>query len=63
MLEELEEKAREVFGTLSKYLNEKIFAGNSGSKIEPDPESVKGFDKYMERYLKGLAAERAALDI
>ncbi len=49
--------------TLSRYLNEKIFAGNSGSKVEPDPESVKGFDKYMERYLKGLAAERAALDI
>ena len=49
--------------TLPVFLNDRIFAGNKGSKIEPDADAVKGFDKFMERYVRGLAAEKAALDI
>ncbi len=49
--------------TLKDYLNQRIFADNQGTKIAPDPEAVAGFDKFMEKYVKGLAAEKAALDI
>ena len=47
--------------TLSSYLNEKIFAGQSGTTLAPDPEDVKGFDAFLEEYKKLLAAEKAAV--
>ena len=56
-------KRKDTSLTLPKFLNERIFAGNKGSKIEPDKEAVKGFDRFMERYIKGLPAEKAALEI
>lgn len=46
--------------TLPDYLNNKIFAGQKGSKLEPIPENVKGFEKFMEQYMKGLAMEKEA---
>ncbi len=49
--------------TLQKYLNDRIFAGNKGTRIEPDAGAVAGFDKFMEKYVRGLSAEKAALDI
>ncbi len=48
--------------TLDDYLNNKVFAGQQGETIEPDPEDVKGFDIFIERYTKGLSIERAAVD-
>jgi len=48
--------------SLGDYLNHKIFAGQAGSKMEPDAEDVAGFNKFMERYKKGLAIEHAAVD-
>ena len=48
--------------TLAEYLDKDIFAGNAGTSIDPDPEDVKGFAAFMERYRKGLAIERAAID-
>ena len=30
--------------------------------MEPDPLDVKGFEQFMERYRRGLPAERAAVD-
>lgn len=47
---------------LAAYLENKVFAGNKGVEIKPDPKDVEGFDVFMERYLKGLAIERAAVD-
>ena len=47
---------------LAAYLENKVFAGNKGVEIKPDPKDVAGFDAFMERYLKGLAIERAAVD-
>ena len=55
-------KNREDGETLGQYLDEKVFAGNTGVEIAPDADDVKGFDAFMERYKKGLAAERAAVD-
>ena len=30
--------------------------------LEPDPRDVAGFDKFMERYVAALPAERAAVE-
>lgn len=48
--------------TLESYLDNKVFKGTEGSVMEPDPTDVKGFDEFLERYTKGLAIERAAID-
>lgn len=48
--------------SLQDYLGNKIFAGQSGSRMEPDAEDVAGFEKFMERYMAGLSIEHAAVD-
>lgn len=48
--------------TLEDYLDHKVFAGNEGSTLDPDPAGVEGFNAFMERYMKGLEIERAAVD-
>lgn len=48
--------------TLGAYLNEKVFAGQEGSSLKPDPEGVKGFDEFIKVYKAGLPIERAAVD-
>jgi sugar (pentulose or hexulose) kinase len=48
--------------TLEKFLAEKVFAGKTGTKIEPDPKDVESFRKFMERYTAGLKIERAAVE-
>jgi len=53
---------KEAAESLQDYLNNKIFAGQSGSSMEPTAEDVAGFDKFMKRYMAGLAIEHAAVD-
>ncbi|SEM55255.1 xylulokinase [Paenibacillus sp. OV219] len=48
--------------TLEVYLKERAFAGKAGATISPDPKDVAGFEAFMERYTKGLAIERAAVE-
>lgn len=48
--------------SLGDYLGQKIFAGQVGSKMEPDTDDVAGFNRFMERYMAGLAIEHAAVD-
>lgn len=48
--------------TLEHFLDEKVFAGNHGSTLEPNAEGVEGFNIFMEKYLKGIPIERAAVD-
>jgi sugar (pentulose or hexulose) kinase len=48
---------------LETYLSTKVFAGENGSTIAPDQRDVDGFNAFMERYKKGLAIERAAVDV
>ena len=48
--------------TLDEFLDNRVFAGNEGSTLDPDAEGVKGFNAFMERYLKGLPIERAAVE-
>ena len=47
--------------TLSSYLNGKIFAGQTGTTLKPEPEDVKGFEAFLEEYKKLLPAEKAAV--
>ncbi|MBN1217404.1 MAG: FGGY-family carbohydrate kinase [Anaerolineae bacterium] len=48
---------------LETYLSNKVFAGEQGTTIAPDPADVDGFTAFMERYKKGLIIERAAVDV
>jgi hypothetical protein len=47
---------------LEAYLSDKVFAGENGTTIAPDPVDVDGFAMFMERYKTGLVIERAAVD-
>jgi len=46
--------------TLEAYLAEKVFSGSAGSVENPDPNDVRGFAAFIERYRSGLDIERAA---
>jgi len=47
---------------LEAYLSSKVFAGETGVTIAPDPRDVAGFGAFMERYKQGLVIERSAVD-
>ena len=49
--------------TLEDYLNKHVFAGVSGSTVEPDGETVDGFNAYMERYQALLHVECKAVEV
>ena len=47
---------------LADFLDEDVFKGNEGSTLAPEAEGVKGFNAFMDRYMKGLGIERAAVE-
>ncbi|MBQ1311971.1 MAG: ATPase, partial [Blautia sp.] len=47
---------------LEKFLENKVFAGNEGSTLQPDPAGVEGYNAFIDRYTRGLVIERAAVD-
>ena len=48
--------------TLVDYLTNKVFEGQTGTVMNPDPKDVAGFDEFIVRYTNGLLIERAAID-
>lgn len=48
--------------SLTDFLNNRVFHDAEGSGMDPVPEDVAGYELFMERYSKGLAIERAAVD-
>lgn len=46
--------------SLPAYLDEKVFAGADVSVIEPDPADREGFERFIERYRRGVEIVRAA---
>ncbi len=48
--------------SLGDYLNNRVFAGEESVRVEPDARDVAGFETFIERYKKGLAIERAAVE-
>jgi sugar (pentulose or hexulose) kinase len=49
-------------GSLEKFLAEKVFAGNSGARVQPSAEDSASFNDFMKRYRAGLAVEKAAAE-
>ena len=46
---------------LEAYLSERVFKGQEGVTLAPDPEDVKGFEAFTDRYIKGLPIVREAV--
>ena len=42
------------------YLNNKVFAGEHGSVMQPDASDVAGFDAYIEEYKAAIPAQKVA---
>ena len=47
--------------TLAGWLEDCVFAGNTGEEIAPTAKDVAGFSKWIENYKRGLAIEQAAV--
>ena len=48
--------------SLEDFLSGKVFAGASGSTIQPDPAAVEGFNTYIQRYKALLNVEKTAAE-
>ena len=48
--------------SLGAYLDEVIFANAKSVTVQPVSAEAEGFARFMERYMKGLAIERAAVE-
>lgn len=46
--------------SLADFLDNKVFAGNTGIEIAPTPEDVEGFNKYIKEYQACLSIEKEA---
>ena len=46
---------------LPDYLDQVVFAGNTGVEVAPSPEDVEGFNRYIENYKQSLPIEHAAV--
>ena len=49
--------------SLADYLQNKVFGGDEGEKMDPEREDGKGFDEGIKRYKAGFPIERAAIDV
>ena len=49
-------------GSLSDFLNNKIFAGQEGTTVTATAEEVEGFEKFMETFKATIPVEQAAVD-
>ena len=47
--------------TLPDYLDQVVFAGNTGIEVAPTAEDVEGFNRYIENYKAALPIEQAAV--
>ena len=47
--------------SLEEYLDERVFAGQEGTTIAPDPADVAGFEQFGDRYVAGLPIVREAV--
>ena len=47
---------------LDAWLSENVFATSKKTTVVPKQDDVEGFNKFFERYTKGLAIEKAAIE-
>ncbi len=48
--------------SLEDYLRDHVFAGMKKLTVAPDPDDEKGFDLYMERFMRCIPAQKAAVE-
>ena len=48
--------------TLDAYLENRVFAGQKGVTLAPDPADVAGFEAFAKRYVDGLPVVRKAVE-
>ena len=48
--------------SLADYLDQRVFAGNTGTKISPTEADIAGFDAWFAEYTDCLPVERAAVE-
>ena len=49
--------------SLGEFLEKRVFEGVKSSTVEPDKETVEGFDRYLDSYKRLLQLERLATEI
>lgn len=54
-------RERESGESLADYLDHKIFAGQTGSTVDPDAKDVEGFEKFIASYKAALPVQKAAV--
>ena len=47
---------------LGAFLDARVFGDAAADVVEPDPADVAGYATFLERYVAGLAIERAAVE-
>ncbi len=50
-------------GSLEDFLEKNVFAAAESVTLAPEAEDAVGFQTYLERYKRGLAVERTAVDV
>lgn len=53
---------KEAGETLEDYLQNKVFAGAAGEKLEPEAGDVAGFNAFLSAYRKALPVEQSAVE-
>ena len=48
--------------SLEDYLQAHVFNGMKKLTVAPDPEDEKGFDRYMEKFMRCIPAQKAAVE-
>ncbi|MEX1308349.1 MAG: FGGY-family carbohydrate kinase, partial [Eubacteriales bacterium] len=54
---------RETVVTLDQYLKESVFSAQVNQTVLPKKEDVEGYNRFIERYEKGLVIEQAAVQV
>lgn len=50
-------------GELGDYLEQSVFAGKTGQRMEPDAQLTADFEEFTKRYMAGLVVEKAATEV
>ena len=53
---------KNVTTTLEDYLQDHVFTGMKQITVSPDSADEKGFNRYMDRFVSCIPAEKAAAD-
>ena len=48
--------------SLEDYLQNHVFSGMKKITVSPDPDDEKGFDRYLEQFLRCIPAQKAAVE-